>query len=112
MPTSSEKVEVYYFHNTRRCVTCTAVENVTVAALEKYYSDELKNESVTFKSIDLEESDSEEIAEKLKISGQTLLVVSGDKKENLTTDAFMNARNNPEKFKELIKSTIDPLLSK
>lgn len=108
----SEKVEVYYFHYTRRCVTCTTVENETKAALEELYAEEMKNEKVIFKAFNLDEASSEEIAEKLEISGQTLLVVAGDKKENLTTIAFMNAKSNPEKLREIIKSTIDSFLEK
>ncbi len=108
----AEKIEIYYFHFTRRCVTCNAVENVTKAALEEYFNEEMKNESIVFQSINLDESGSKEIAEKLEVSGQTLLIVSDDKKENLTTEAFMNAKNNPEKLKELIKSTIEPLVGK
>lgn len=109
---SDEKVEVYYFHYTRRCVTCTTVENETRAALNKFYSEEMKSGDVIFKAINLDDPDSEEIAEKLEIPGQTLLIVAGDKKENLTTDAFMNAKSNPEKLREIIKSTIDPFLGK
>lgn len=108
----ADKIEVYYFHYTRRCATCLAVEDETKAALEDLYSSEINNKKITFKSVNLDEPDSDELATKLEISGQTLLIVAGDKKENLTTDAFMNARSNPEKLKEIIKSTIDPLLGK
>lgn len=109
---SDEKVEVYYFHYTRRCVTCTTVENETRTILDEFYSEEMKSGDVIFKAINLDESGSEEIAEKLEISGQTLLIVAGDKKENLTTDAFMNAKSNPEKLRGIIKSTIDSFLGK
>ncbi len=108
----TEKVEVYYFHYTRRCVTCTKVENVTKAALEEFYAEEMKSGDVVFKTINLDEPESEEIAGNLEISGQTLLIVAGDKKENLTTDAFMNAKSNPDKLREIIKSTIDPFIEK
>lgn len=106
------KVEIYYFHYTRRCATCLAVENVTKEALDEMYASQLKKEEIIFKTINLDESASEDLAEKLNVSGQTLLIVAGDKQENITTDAFLNAKSNPEKLKELIKSTIDPLLAK
>ena len=61
------KVEIYYFHYTRRCVTCMAVENVTKEALEEIYTSQLKNEDIVFKTINLDEADSEEIAEKLNV---------------------------------------------
>jgi len=109
---TDEKVKVYYFHYSRRCVTCTTVEKETIAALDEFYNEEMKSGDVVFKAINLDESGSEEIAEKLEISGQTLLIVAGNKKENLTTDAFMNAKSNPEKLREIIKSTIDLFLGK
>ena len=31
--TVSNKIEVYYFHYTRRCITCNAVETVTKEAI-------------------------------------------------------------------------------
>ncbi len=108
----TEKVEVYYFHYTRRCVTCTTVENEIRATLDEFYSEEMKSRDVVFKAINLDDPDSEEIAKKLEISGQTLLIVAGNKKENLTTDAFLNAKSNPERLRGIIKSTIDTFLGK
>jgi len=49
-------------------------------------------------------------AEELGVSGQTLLIVSGDIKINITNEAFMYARSKPEKLKQVIKEKIDPLL--
>lgn len=57
----------------------------------------------------MEDKKSKELMKKLKVGGQTLLFVRGEKKVNLTAYAFMNARSKPEKFKAKIKSTIDSL---
>lgn len=103
----TEKVEAFYFHATRRCATCEAVEKVAKGYIEENYTDK-----VSFVSINREEEENAKLVEKYEITGQTLLIVNGDKVVNLTTDAFMNARTNPDKLKELIKSTIDPFLAK
>lgn len=108
---TSVAIEVYYFHFTRRCATCNAVEEKTVEFLKELYAEQMENKSICFKPINLDEEDSEEIAEKLGVSGQALLFVKGDKMVNLTTNGFMNARSNPDKFKEKIKETVDGLLS-
>ncbi|WP_423130137.1 nitrophenyl compound nitroreductase subunit ArsF family protein [Gaoshiqia sp. Z1-71] len=97
-------VKAYYFHATRRCATCQAVETVTKEALKEYYGDK-----VSFQSINREEDSKNPLIKKYKISGQTLLIVNGDKVENLTNDAFLNARTNPDKFKAKLKSTIDSM---
>jgi len=102
---TSSKVEAYYFHNTIRCVTCKAVEAEAKADLESLYGSQ-----VSFKAFNLEEDATKAIAEKLQISGQTLLIVKGDQKINLTNEGFMYARTNPAKFKSIIKKKVDKLM--
>ncbi len=99
------EVKAYYFHASRRCATCQAVESVTQEALKENYGDK-----VSFQSINREKQKDNPLLKKYKVNGQTLLVVKGDKVINLTTDAFMYARTSPSIFKKKIKSTIDPLM--
>jgi|AntAceMinimDraft_16_1070373.scaffolds.fasta_scaffold13110_2 hypothetical protein len=106
--TKIEKIEVYYFHYTRRCATCIAVENETKKILKELYPEKIKNEQIIFQSINLDQGKSEELAEKYKVAGQTLLFVSGTKTVNLTNKAFMYART-PDKLKKEIKATIEQL---
>lgn len=106
----SEELQVYYFHFTKRCATCNAVENETKVALEMYYADQLKKGDVAFTSLNLEEEDGKKMAEQLKVSGQTLLLVKGDQMVNLTNEGFMNARTNSGKFHEILKNNIDKML--
>jgi hypothetical protein len=104
---TAEEVSVtaYYFHATRRCTTCQAVEKVSKEYIEANYA-----ENVTFISINREEDQNSELVEKYEIAGQTLLLVFGDEVVNLTTEAFLNARTKPDKLEDLIKSTIDARL--
>lgn len=99
------KVEVLYFHYTRRCVTCNAVESVTKEAIAEMYGDK-----VSFAEYNLEEMDGEIKGKELEVSGQTLLIVADNTKINITNEGFLNARSNPEKLKQIIKKHIDPLL--
>jgi hypothetical protein len=102
---SSDKVEAYYFHFSSRCVTCKTVEAEAKANIESLYGGK-----VTFQAINLDEESSKALAEKLKIDGQTLLIVKGDTKINITNEGFLYARSNPEKFKAVIKEKVDPLI--
>ena len=106
-----KKIEVYYFHYTRRCVTCRTVENVTKSILEELYPEDMKTGEITFITVNLEEKNNKSLAEKYQVSGQTLLFVSGSETVNLTNKGFMYARNNPDKLKEEIKKTVDDLLN-
>lgn len=101
----TEKIEAYYFHNATRCVTCKTVEAEAKTDLQELYGDK-----ITFQAFNLEEKSTDAIAKKLNVSGQTLLVVKGDKQVNLTNDGFLYAVTNPEKFKKIIKEKVDPLV--
>jgi len=105
-----EKVEVLYFHLTRRCVTCQAVETVAADAVHALYAEEIKEGKLVFRSLNIEDKATEETAGRAKATGQCLLIISGDARIDLTSVGFMYARNKPEKLREEIKKAIDPLL--
>jgi hypothetical protein len=102
----STKVEVYYFHFTRRCNTCMSVEENAKKAVESLYPDEVKKGEYTFKGINLDDDSSKAISEKLGVGGQALLVVCGNKKIDITDKGFMNAHD-LEKMKEEIKKAVE-----
>ena len=106
-PVPTTKIEVYYFHFTRRCMTCQNVENVSKKAVETLYPEKIKSGEISFQSINLEEKTGEAIGAKYKIEGQTLIVICGDKRVDLTEKGFMYANNNPEKLTAEIKKAVD-----
>jgi hypothetical protein len=107
---SSEKIEAYYFHFTARCMTCKTVEAQAKLNIETLYPELVKQGKISFQSVNLDEESSKAMAEKLKVYGQTLLVVKGDTQIILTNEGFMYAVREPEKFKAIMKEKIDPLL--
>jgi hypothetical protein len=109
---NSDKIEAYYFHFTSRCMTCRTIEARAKENLETLYPNQMKQGLITFQSFNLEEASTKPLAEKLGVSGQTLLLVKGDQKINLTNDGFMYAVAKPEKFKEIINEKVDGLLIK
>jgi hypothetical protein len=100
------KVQAYYFHNQVRCETCRTVEAEAKQNLKELYGDK-----VSFQALNLEDKAAQEIAKKLKVSGQTLLVVNDTKQVNLTNEGFLYAVTNPDKFKTIIKEKVDPLVN-
>ena len=107
---NSAKIEVYYFHFTRRCVTCQAVETESKKAISALYPAQAKKGLITFKSVNLDEKGTETLAKKCSAEGQALLVIKGNKRNDLTDKGFMYALHSPEKLKAELKKVIDPLL--
>ena len=102
--TKIENIEVYYFHGTRRCVTCIAVGEVSSELVKSKYED---NENVKFVEINIDEPGNEELVEKFQVSGSGLYVFNGKDIENITAFAFQYARANPDKLKDKLIELID-----
>jgi hypothetical protein len=103
-------VEVYYFHMTLRCATCKTVEAEARKNVEMLYPDQVKAGKINFVALNLEEETGKAMGEKLGVNSQALLIVQGDKKINITNEGFLYASSKPQKFTEVMKSKIDPLI--
>ena len=107
--TVKPKLEVYYFHYAIRCATCLAVENNSKNALTALYPEKVKAGEYTFKGVNLDEASSKAIAKKLKVGGQSLVVVCDDKQLDLTTKVFLYAQDQA-KIKAEIKKAVEKVL--
>lgn len=107
---AATKVEVYYFHYTRRCATCNAVEEVTKKSISESFASQFKKREIAFKSVNLDEKSSAVLVKKCKAEGQSLLIISNGKRVDLTEKAFMFARSNPDKLKAEVKKVIATML--
>lgn len=109
--TEEKNVEVYYFHYERRCMTCNKVENTTIKALEENFAEHMKDGRVVFISVNIEDETNRALMEMLKVSGQTMLFVSGDEQVDLTNDAFININTRPKRYVEKVVATVEKFLS-
>ena len=105
-----KKAVVYYFHFSRRCMTCNNVEKVSKEAVEQQFADKVKAGEISFQSVNLDEKEGEAIGAKYKIEGQTLIVISGDKRVDLTDKGFLYANESPDKLKAEIKKAVENIL--
>lgn len=109
---SNVVLNVYFFHLTERCDACTAIEENTRKVLAKYFSEQLNNGKIVFRSINIEKRENRNIAEKYQVSYTSLLLVRADGTVTDFTNPSMNyAYMNPSKFGELLKAEIDKNLN-
>lgn len=111
----NNRIEVIYFHGKNRCITCNAIESHTKEVVETLYSEQLKDSSIIFKSVDISLAENKILAQKYEVSWSSLFINKFiDGKEdinNLTELGFMYAKNSPDKFKEEVKSVIESLIN-
>lgn len=103
----SSKKEIFYFHNTRRCVTCKAIEAETKKVLDEKFSNEVKSGEIVFSEYNAEDKTNKELVKELGVTGTALIVVVGDKKTDLTSKGFMYAVKQPEKLRKAIIKALE-----
>ncbi len=101
------KAEVYYFHGDRRCPTCNAIEELAKSFVLETYKD---NSDVKFFAINFDKKENKDIAEKFGAQWSSLFIASGDKKLDLTIEAFQYVKSDPDYLKGEIKDIIDGFL--
>ncbi|MFV0272610.1 MAG: nitrophenyl compound nitroreductase subunit ArsF family protein [Macellibacteroides fermentans] len=110
----ADRIEVLYFHGAQRCVTCKAIETNTKALLDSLYSNEIASGKIVYKIIDISQKENEKVADKYEVTWSSLFVNrwknGTEEVNNMTEFGFANAKNDPDNFKNGIKSKIDELL--
>lgn len=107
-------VELLYFHGKKRCATCLAIERHAREVVETQFAEALAAGQLVFRSIDLSDKASGELAEKYEVTWSSLFLNQWKEgreiSENLTDFAFGNARTAPEAFKSGLVEKINALL--
>lgn len=110
---TQNRLEVYCFHGTRQCETCKNMKANTKTALDKYFASQLKDSSIVFSIIDVDDAKNEKLAEKFQATGTALMinkVVNGkDSIIDWSDFAFEKANNESEYIPEF-KTKIEAAL--
>ena len=109
-------IQVIDFHSTKRCLTCNAIEKQSRETIENNFKNELGAGTIIFKTVNIDEEVNFKLAEEFEASGTSLfiniLVDGQSEKVDMTQFAFMNARNDAEKFEKGLVTEIQKALVK
>ena len=72
-----DRVEVLYFHSKQRCATCMAIEKNAKEAVEAEFADELKNETLFVRTIDISKQKKEATGKKCGFTCSSLFIKKG-----------------------------------
>lgn len=68
-------VVVYYFHGSRRCKTCRAIEAYTSEALQSGFTDAMKNGRLVWRVINVDEPNNEHFIQDFQLSSSGVVLV-------------------------------------
>lgn len=104
------RVEVVYFHGKQRCATCMAIEKNAKEVVNTMFSNEVKNGTVVFKTVDISTPEGKRMADQYEVTWSSLFVNrwkdGKETRNNMTEFGFANARKNPDGFKKGIEKKV------
>lgn len=71
----NDRLDVYYFHATTRCPTCTSIETQTKSAIRGNFAKQIDDGSVTWQSLSYEEPENQQYVEKFALFAPTVVLV-------------------------------------
>jgi hypothetical protein len=107
-PTAGKHIViVYYFHGTVRCATCEKFEKYTKEALETGFPAELKNGSLEWRVLNVEEPQNEHFVRDYQLTTRSVILVDvldGQEKRRKNLTAIWDLVGNKDAFLEYIQS--------
>lgn len=106
---NNTKLIVYYFITSYRCKTCLFIEENTKTAIESTFSNELKNGSIEFKMVNIEEKQNQHFVDEYGIYTKSVILSDlkdGKQKRWKNLDKIWEKVGDKTNFKEYIVKEI------
>lgn len=108
-----QQVEVYHFHPTNGCYTCTTIGNYAEELIKKSYPAELESKKIVFGHINFQEQKNADLVKKFEVTGSSLMIGVTDatgfhKEENIKVWYIVGDK---EKFDTYLKNLLDKRLA-
>ncbi len=79
----SHNILAYYFHSTFRCYSCKKIEALTLKAINKGFSEELKNGKLVWKQINVDIPENRHFTDDYKLHTKSVVIVEIKENEQL-----------------------------
>ncbi len=105
------KLKIVYFHAEHRCPTCISIEDNTKKTLNTYFAKQLKDGTISFQVLNVEDEKNLKLVEKYQAEGSALFITHMVNNKEAITDftnfAFSYSRNQADKFISGLKAEIE-----
>jgi len=106
-PAGSDKVIVYYMHQTFRCVTCNQIEAMTAELIHSDFAKELADGRLEWKRENFQEN--EDLARRYNVASSSVVVVrirDGKEVAHQTLDKVWELAGKPDQFTSYVGGAI------
>lgn len=108
----ADKIEVFYFHSSNRCVSCVTLSEYTATAISKNFQKEITKGKIDFREINVDLPENKAIATKFQAVGSSLFInaIYEDQDHIKEDTQVWRLLNNQAQFENYLKNKINNLL--
>ena len=109
----TDKIVAYYFHSTRRCVTCKKIEAYSREAIESKFDKELESGLLEFKPINFDEEENEHFIKDYALYTKSLVICDYKKGKQIkwkNLEKIWELVNDKEDFLKYVQDEISNYL--
>ena len=112
LPSGAEKIEVFVFHSTQRCISCINIGKYTKSVIEEKFPEDLKSGKITFKEINIDLPENFNIAKDYGVSGSAIYInaIKGGKDNHEEDTTVWRLVTNEANLKEYFEAKIKKIL--
>lgn len=110
----ADKVQVFLFHATQRCTTCTAIGRLAGETVNERFQEELKSGKIEFREVNIDLPENKALAAKFQASGSALFLnpIRGNV-DNIEQDVKVwRLTSDPDAFKSYLEGRLNIMLGK
>lgn len=111
---AADRLEVYYFHRTQRCISCLTIGEYINKTMLEYFSGEIASGRIDYGEINIDLPENKDLAYKFQASGSSLFInaVRGENEDIQNVPEVWNWKSDEQIFNNNLKQKIDKLLGK
>jgi len=110
---SSDYVQAYYFHATRRCATCAKLEQYSRESIATNFKDQLSNETLRYAEVNFDEPENRHFLQEYNLMYRALVLVRYKDGKQVTyknLDRIWQLVRNEKNFSEYVKAEVEAML--
>jgi hypothetical protein len=110
---SSDYVQTYYFHATRRCATCMKLEQYSRGSIESNFKDQLKNGTLRFAEVNFDEPENRHFLQDYNLIYRSLVLVRYKDGKQVTyknLERIWELVGREKDFSEYVKTEVEAML--
>lgn len=110
---SSDYVQAYYFHATRRCATCTKLEQYSRGSIEANFKDQLKGGTLRYAEVNFDEPENRHFLQDYNLMYRALVLVRFKDGKQVTyknLDKIWQLVRSEKEFSDYVKTEVEGML--